>query len=94
MRFDQGFFSCFNLRCWLPPLGRGVNGSTDGLSHLLGAEKLWSSRAVALSGVSCGIREGRDSNSRNILIGRWCVATIVVYPGKDAEMRGQPIVTR
>ena len=35
------------------------------------AEKLWSSRAVALPGVPGGIRESRDSDSRNILIGGW-----------------------
>ena len=62
----------------------------DGPGHVLCAEEFRSSGTVALPGVPCRIYKGRDRDSRNILVRRWCVAAITVHPGKDAEMRGQP----
>jgi len=54
------------------------------------AEEFWSRGTVIFAGVPCGIHQGRDSHSRNILVRRWCVAAVAVHPGKDAELRRQP----
>ena len=69
---------------------RSSNSSADCLGHVLRAEEFRSGGAVALPGVPRWIREGRDSNSRDVLVRGWRVAAFAIHPGEDAEMRRQP----
>src|SRR5215471_16709381 len=61
---------------------------SDRLRHFLRTQEFRSGGAVALSSVSRGIDQGRDSDSRDILVRRWRVAAIAEDPRKDAQMRG------
>src|SRR5262249_15344515 len=66
------------------------NSAADGLGHVLRAEELWTSWAVAVPAVPRRIHQCRDGDARDILVGRRRVAAIAVHPGKDAEICGQP----
>ena len=68
---------------------RSPDGPSDRLGHVLRAKEFRSSGAVALPGVPRGIHQGRDGDSRDILVGRRRVAAIAEHPRKQAEMRGQ-----
>src|SRR5260370_1406008 len=64
------------------------NSSADCLGHLLCTEKFWSGGAIALPGVARRIHQDCSSNSRDILVGRRCIAAVAVHPREHSEMRG------